>query len=144
MKINGVTVFQETLTMNSSLCSPTGRKTFTHTHKHHECVIRRLRTELKSLRHWSSATEYNKRPHTKKVANKMRQQKRQFSAPHKVRQRDDDEDDFIAFTRRLPSLLHFLRCIRPLPCHLLNSNPLLCVVYSCECGAFGAVDKTIN
>lgn len=128
MKINGVTVFQETLTMNPSLYASTGRKTYTHP-SHYACVIRRLRTELKSLRHSSLATMGTMGGHTQKRWQTKWGSKKGNSHRHPKwdweRQR---QRRFYTVYSRLPSLLHLRLRIRPLPRHLLNSNPLLCVM----------------
>lgn len=111
MKINGVTVFQETLTMNSSLCELPAAKP---AHTHHPCVIRRLRTELKSLRHSSSATEHNERRPHKKGGKQNEAAKKAILSVTQC-ERDHDEDDFIPF---IVAYRHF--CISSLafdPCH---------------------------
>lgn len=110
MKINGVTVFQETLTMNSSLCIDISVRKHTHT----ACMCnstaawvvckKKKKTQLKSLvvRRSSSATRAQWSGHTEEVASKMMLKKTNlmFGVAHK----EKDDDDFMPVYSNLQTL----------------------------------------
>lgn len=117
MKINGVTVFQETLTMNPSLCAPTGRKTYTYTPLT-LCMCNSTvenRTEI-SPAFIACHHGHNGRPHTKKDGKQNEAAKKAIlTVTQSETERDNDKDDFIPF---IAGYRHF--CISASafdPCH---------------------------